>query len=89
MRVERKPALIAMLLGAALGLLPALFSHISSTSKQADLLFQWMGLLLLPGLPFALLLSGKNCKLHVTAAAAVRTLRTSQCQCRHEIAALQ
>jgi hypothetical protein len=60
MKIEGKRPYIALALGFGLSLLPELLSHVSSTGRYVDLLFQWMGLILLPGLLVALPLSGGN-----------------------------
>jgi hypothetical protein len=49
MKIEGKHAYIALPLGFGLSLLPQVLSHISSTARYIDVLFQWMGLILLPG----------------------------------------
>jgi hypothetical protein len=58
MKVEGKRGYAALMLGFGLSLLPELLSHISSTARYVDSLFQWMGIILLPGLLVALPLSG-------------------------------
>jgi hypothetical protein len=60
MKLEGKRGYTALMLGFGLSLLPELLSHISSTAKYVDLLFQWMGIILLPGLLVALPLRGGN-----------------------------
>jgi hypothetical protein len=59
MKVEGKRGYAAFMCGFGLSLLPELLSHILSTStvKHVDLLFQWMGIILLPGLVVAYPLS--------------------------------
>ena len=60
MKLDGKRGYAALVFGYGLSLLPELFSRISSTAKYVDLLFQWMGIILLPGLLVALPLSGGN-----------------------------
>ncbi len=60
MIINEKRIYVAVLIGLGLSLVPALLSHITSNAKHVDLLFQWMGIILLPGLLVALPLSGGN-----------------------------
>jgi len=60
MKVDGKRAYIALSLGFGLSLLPEVLSNISSTARYVDVLFQWMGLILLPGLLVALPLTCGN-----------------------------
>src|SRR5258708_39943931 len=60
MKLDGKRGYAALLCGFGLSLLPELLSHIASTAKHADLLFQWMGIILLSGLLLALPMSGGN-----------------------------
>jgi hypothetical protein len=53
-------AIIALLLGTGLGSLPFLLNLTSYPSTQAATKFPWQGLVLLPGWPVVLLLSGAN-----------------------------
>jgi hypothetical protein len=53
-------AIVAFLLGTGLGSLPFLLSLTSYPSTQAATKFPWEGLVLLPGWPVVLLLSGAN-----------------------------
>ncbi len=60
MRINEKRAFWAALIGLGVSIVPTLLSHITSTAKYVDLLFQWMGIILLPGLLIALPLNGAD-----------------------------
>src|SRR5947199_1893369 len=59
MKIDEKRGYLAIAMGLTLSLIPQVLSHvITSTAKFVDSLFQWMGVILMPGLLVSLALSG-------------------------------